>query len=208
VPDAIEPRSALADLHAHGGTASSQASEAGVTVREVRGGAILQLGRPGPEQAVTAALAALGLTALPEMGRLSQGSSIQLLPVGPRQWLLVADDPNERGPTLRDLLAPAFEPVLIMSDAWTRIRIEGSHSGDLLAKGAIIDLHPKQFAVGACAVTAFAGMRIVLWRGVGDDRFDLLVGRSLSVALWHWLVESAEEFAGTCLLAGPTAHIA
>jgi heterotetrameric sarcosine oxidase gamma subunit len=207
VPDAIEPRSALADLQAHGGTVSS-AGEAGVILREVRGGAILQLGRPGPESAVTAALAALGLAALPEMGRSSQGSSGQLLPIGPRQWLLLADDPNQRGPTLRDRLAPAFAPVLIMSDAWTRIRIEGPRGRDLLAKGAIIDLHPKQFAVNACAVTAFAGMRTVLWRGAGDDRFDLLVGRSLAVALWHWLVESAEEFAGTCLLAGPTTHSA
>ena len=207
MPDTIESRSALADLQAHGGTASS-AGEAGVIVREVRGGAILQLGRPGPEPAATAALAALGLAALPEMGRSSQGSSGQLLPIGPRQWLLVTDAPTERGPTLRDLLAPAFAPVLIMSDAWTRIRIEGPHSRDLLAKGAIIDLHPKQFAVNACAVTAFAGMRIVLWRGAGDARFDLLVGRSMAVALWHWLVESAEEFAGTCLLAGPTTHIA
>jgi len=207
VPDAIESRSALADLQAHGGTASS-AGEPGVIVREVRGGAILQLGRPGPEPAATAALAALGLTALPDMGRSCQGSSGQLLPFGPRQWLLVTDDPNERGPTLRDLLAPAFAPVLIMSDAWTRIRIEGPHSGDLLAKGAILDLHPKQFAVDACAVTAFAGIRTVLWRGAGDDRFDLLVGRSLAAALWHWLVESAEEFGGTCLLAGPTTHIA
>ena len=208
MPNAIEPRSALADLQAHDGAVSSHAGEAAVIVREVRGGAILQLGRPGPEPAVTAALVALGLAALPEMGGSSQGSSIQLLPVGPRQWLLVADDPNERGPTLRDLLTPAFAPVLVMSDAWTRIRIEGPHSRDLLAKGAIIDLHPKQFAVNACAVTAFAGMRTVLWRGAGDDRFDLLVGRSLAVALWHWLVESAEEFAGTCLLAGPTTHSA
>lgn len=206
MPDAIEPRSALADLQAHGGTVPS-AGEAGVIVREVRGGAILQLGRPGPAPAVTAALAALGLTALPDMGFLCQGSSVHLLPVGPRQWLLVADDPSEPGPTLRDLLAPAFEPVLIMSDSWTRIRIEGPHSRDLLAKGAIVDLHPRQFTAGACAVTAFAGMRTVLWRGAADDRFDLLVGRSLTVALWHWLVESAEEFAGTCLLAGPTAHI-
>ena len=207
MPDAIEPRSALADLQAHGSTPSS-ASDAGVIVREVRGSAILQLGRPGPAPAVTAALAALGLAALPDMGRLSQGSSGQLLPVGPRQWLLVADDPNGRGPTLRDLLAPAFQPVLIMSDAWTRIRIEGPRSGDLLAKGAILDLYPKQFTVDACAVTAFAGMRTVLWRGAADDRFDLLVGRSLAVALWHWLVEAAEEFAGTCVLARPTTHIA
>lgn len=208
MPDAIEPRSALADLRAHGGAASSEAREAGVTVREVRGGAVLQLGRPGPEPAVTAAIAALGLAALPDLGHLSQGSSIQLLPVGPRQWLLVADDPSERGPTLGDLLVPAFKPVLIMSDAWTRIRIEGPHSRDLLAKGAVIDLHPKQFAVGACAVTAFAGMRTVLWRGAGDDRFEILVGRSLAVALWHWLVEAAEEFGGTCVLAGRAGHAA
>jgi sarcosine oxidase subunit gamma len=207
VPDVNEPRSALADLFAHGGVGAATAKEPGVTVRELRGGVIVQLGRPGPEAAVTSTLATLGLPVLPGMGGLARGSSAQLLPVGPRQWLLISDGPDQRSPTLCDLLAPAFEPVLIMSDAWTRIRIEGARSRDLLAKGAVLDLHPKQFAVDACAVTAFAGMRVILWRGAEHDTFHMLVGRSLAVALWHWFVEVAEEFSGACLLAEPAGHI-
>jgi methylglutamate dehydrogenase subunit D len=200
VADPSEPRSALADLAVHGG-AAALTGEPGVTVGELRGGVILQLGRPGRKAVVAAALANFGLSVLPRMGHAARGPGVQLVSVGPGQWLFVTDGPSPDAAPPHGRLAPAFAPVLIMSDAWTRIRIAGARSRDLLAKGAVLDLHPKAFAAGACAATAFAGMRTILWRGDGDDSFDLLVRRSLAVALWHWLVETSEEFGGACLLA-------
>ena len=50
------------------------------------------------------------------------------------------------------------------------------------------------FAAGACCATGFARMRVVLWRPEVEARYEMLVGRSYALSLWHWLIDAAAQY--------------
>jgi sarcosine oxidase subunit gamma len=113
-----------------------------------------------------------------------------LLGIAPERWLLIVSD--EDGPSAPAALSGAFAIVVETGDAWTQFAISGSAAADLLAKGCALDLHPKVFAEGTCAVTKFAQLRCVLLRAA--DGYRLFVGRSYAASCAEWLIEAAAEF--------------
>ncbi len=73
------------------------------------------------------------------------------------------------------------------------IRIRGTKSRALLAKGTPVDLHADVFAIGKSALTQMAHVSFHLTR-TGADEFTLSVFRGFSESFWEWLTSQAAEF--------------
>ncbi len=166
----------------------------GIELEACEAGTIAHLEGPLEGEALAAILAQLGLGSLPPAGKSGGSAGRRLLSIGPAIWLLVESAAAPPAPDLRGLLARAFEVALDASHGWLRLRVGGRRCRELLAKGCALDLHPREFPPGACAATAFARMRTIVWRSPEASGFELFVGRSYGASLMHWLVEAAEEY--------------
>jgi sarcosine oxidase, subunit gamma len=160
-------------------------------VSEIAHRGVLELARSRKGAALDPVLAAFGIEQLPPTGASASASGSLLLGIGPQLWLLIASD-GVSPEFAQGKLEVAFDVAVDVADAWTQFAIVGSASRDLLAKGCALDLHPRVFRQGCCAITRFAQLRCVLHHnGVG---YRLLVGRSYAVSLAEWLIEAAAEF--------------
>ena len=127
---------------------------------------------------------------LPTPGRCTSDATGLLLSVRPYVYLCVGGEHHSA------TLVERFQVVVDVSSAWTQLAFEGAKVVELLRKGCAVDLHPHMFPAGACCVTGFAKMRVVLWRSSTEDRYDMLVGRSYALSLWSWLLEAAAPYGG------------
>jgi sarcosine oxidase subunit gamma len=110
------------------------------------------------------------------------------------QYYVVADDRTEGA--LYGELKNRLNSVASVSDqshGRIIIRIAGSKSRNVLAKGAAFDLHADEFPVGKSAVTQMAHVGVHLTR-TGDNAFELSVFRVFAESFWEWLTQQAEEF--------------
>ncbi len=131
--------------------------------------------------------------ALPSGPKRVVARDVTFLGTGPRTWF--AFRPGDR-PLASDLGQALGEHAAIVdqSDGYGVLRIAGSRTRALLAKGVPIDLHPRAFAADGVAATVCSHIGIVLWRSDADSSFDIALFRSLCGSFWSWLSESAEEF--------------
>lgn len=136
----------------------------------------------------------LGL-ALPVTPATSASATHAIVWSGPGQWLLRA-----RGKAgFSDLLA-ALSPhaaVTDQSDARAALMLSGPCIRDALAKGCMVDLHPRAFPVGAAALTSIAYIGVHLWRaedGPDGPIFEIMVARSMAGSFWSWFSASAAEY--------------
>ena len=125
---------------------------------------------------------------LPAPGRCISDRAGLLLSVGPEVYFRVGGENDCATPCAR------FQLVVDVSSAWTHLAFEGTKAVALLRKGCAVDLHPRTFPAGACCVTGFARMRVVLWRSSVEARYEMLVGRSYALSLWSWLIEAAAPY--------------
>ncbi|MCK1496710.1 sarcosine oxidase subunit gamma family protein [Bradyrhizobium sp. 188] len=114
---------------------------------------------------------------------------------GPDQWLLIA----RQREGFSDLLRLLSDEVAVSDQSHARAAmcVSGPRAREVLAKGAMIDLHPKVFPVGATALTSFAHIGVQLWRrqdGADGPVFEILVPRSMTGSYWSWFAASAAEF--------------
>jgi methylglutamate dehydrogenase subunit D len=83
--------------------------------------------------------------------------------------------------------------VLDQSHGRVIIRISGSKSRNVLAKGTAIDLHADEFPVSKSAVTQMAHVGVHITR-TDENAFELSVFRGFAESFWEWLTLQAEEF--------------
>ena len=184
--------SALANID--GASVELGSPELGLHLRERRPGKLLHLEGARDSSTIATALASLGITTLPDLGRCVGHETSRLLCIGPSIYLLIEEpQPQNTAVSLEGSFARAFTAALDVSHAWTRLVIEGDRTTDLLAKGSALDLHPRAFPPGRCAPAAMAHMRVILNR-VRVQEFHLLIGRSYALSFWEWLRDASAEF--------------
>lgn len=165
-----------------------------VTVRDAPGIATLMTGGNNPAALAAAVRTQLGL-ALPDKPAAISHGQYHIVWNGPGQWLLL----SETRDSFREMLTTLAGVAAISDQSDSRIifTLSGKHVRDVLAKGVMIDLHPKAFTEGAAALTSIAHMGITLWRGPdGTDGsiFNIAVPRSMAGSFWSWFTASAAEF--------------
>ncbi|MHB0773024.1 sarcosine oxidase subunit gamma [Bradyrhizobium sp. 1.29L] len=143
----------------------------------------------------------LGLD-LPGAGSAVLSSTHGVVWSGPDQWLLLA---RQRA-AFSDLLALFSDHAAVSDQSHARaaLRVSGEKARNVLEKGAMVDLHPAAFPIGATALTSFAHVGVQLWRGEDGPNgavFEILVPRSMASSFWSWFTASAAEF-GCRVMAG------
>jgi len=144
----------------------------GVTVREVAVPQIASVIARGP------------IPALSDGPKRTMRDGTEYLGIGPGKWLAF-------GAIAPDIASSAS--VIEQSGGYGVLEISGRDAVATLEKGFGIDLHPREFAPDAVAVTTVAHMGVILWRGE-NDAWRVAVFRSNAASFWRWLETSAAVF--------------
>jgi sarcosine oxidase subunit gamma len=158
-------------------------------------GVVIELGGHVGMASVLAPAAALGAhygQALTEAPRSHVIGDLTLIWTAPGQWLATSADRNLADRLAADLAGIAT--VADQSDARAVVRISGPKARDVLAKGCLIDLHPRAFGPGQVAMTAFGHINVMLRQVDDGPTFEIALFRSMAGSFWHWLSASAGEY--------------
>lgn len=137
---------------------------------------------------------ALGASLPAVPGTTAAVGEIDVLWLGPDEWLLIAP-PGAQGELVARLHAAIGEEhgtAVDTSAARTAVRVSGPRARDVLAHGCPLDLHPRSFPPGRCAQTLLARERVVLL--ARDDGILVLVRTSAARYLGEWLLDAATEY--------------
>ena len=151
------------------------------------------IARKGRTDAVSSLLHAQYGIALPTAGGSAPAEELVLHWWGANQYSAQAEDLAEA--RLYRELRSHLEGVASCSDqSHGRVifSLVGPRVRDLLAKGTSVDLHPRIFGPGHCAVTQMAHVGVHLAQ-TGPDAFEISVARSFSCGFWEWLAGQAQE---------------
>ncbi len=129
----------------------------------------------------------------------ASGDGVTALWLGPDEWLLSldSDQAEEAAAKLRDALATVHAAITDVSHARTVLGLAGPDAREVLAKGCGLDLHPRAFAVGACAQSTLAKATVILHLVDATPTFEIHIGRSFAQYLWVWLQDAAGEYGFT-----------
>jgi methylglutamate dehydrogenase subunit D len=111
---------------------------------------------------------------------------------GPDQWLLATQSPVIMKQAWSKLAGVAA--LSDQSNARAVLRLWGPKIRDVLAKGCLIDLHPRAFRPGDAALTSIAHIGVHLWQLDERPTYELAVFRSMATSFWAWFEASAGEF--------------
>ena len=132
--------------------------------------------------------------ACPPPGRSVSAGEVTVHWAGAEQWFVIADKFAE-GMLYRDLAERLAGLASVSDQGHGRVilSLSGARARDVIAKGTPVDVHPREFAPGHCAVTQMAHVGVHL-ACVGTDAYELSLFRGFAESFWHWLGEMAEEF--------------
>ncbi len=131
---------------------------------------------------------------LPSIGETATGE-FRILCLAPDEWLLVSNEvgTSTAGQQMHGQFAEHGLAAVDLSHSLVTLGIEGREARAALAKGCGLDLHRSAFPPGLCAQTRFAQLAAIV-DCVGEQCFELYVGRSYSWYMQRWLTDSAAEF--------------
>ena len=150
--------------------------------------------------AAAAAARALGAPLPLAPNTTSAGESVDVLWMGPDEWLVVAPPGTQRHrEALKRALGADHATVVDVSAQRTAIDLAGANARDVLLKGCALDLHPRAFSVGRCAQTLLARAQVILHARTDEPAYRVFVRASFAGYLAEWLLDAAGEYRG----AGP-----
>ncbi len=120
---------------------------------------------------------------------------------GPNSWMVVAGD-AETGRASGELLETLTNAVggqaavVDQSHGRCGLRLSGSSARQVMAKNTAIDLHPRAFGPGQCAMTSVAHMNATIVQVDAVPTYDLFVIRSLARSFAHAIEHACHEFEG------------
>jgi sarcosine oxidase subunit gamma len=122
----------------------------------------------------------------------ADNGSIRAYWLGPDEWLCVSvgQDAKSKFESARRALAGLHGTVTDVSSGYTMLKLSGSGSADVLAKGCGLDLHSRAFGPGQCAQTLIAKCPVLIEH---PDEFRIIVRRSYADYLWQWLLDAARQ---------------
>lgn len=191
----LTPRSGLERLTVPGRRGAATA-QPGITLALRKDLALASvMARKGKEAALVGRVReAFGL-ALPTDRRREGSDALAFAWAGPGQWLAM-----QTGNAGHDLEARlrrecgGLASISDQSDGRQVIRIGGRDARAALAKGVMLDLHPRAFRAGDTAITSIAYIGVQLWQLDEVPTYEFAAFRSFAGALWHFLAEAGAEF--------------
>jgi sarcosine oxidase, subunit gamma len=115
--------------------------------------------------------------------------------VGPDEWFVLGPKGHaaaiEAG--LRSALASIHHSATDVSGGYAVLQLGGTPVRDVLAQGCPLDLHPREFGVGASAGSHFFKAAIWIWQTDEAPRYEVLVRSSFKRYVWLMLERSTLE---------------
>jgi sarcosine oxidase subunit gamma len=147
--------------------------------------------------AAAAAARALGAPLPLAPNTTSAGESVDVLWMGPDEWLVVAPPGTARHlEALERALGADHGSVIDVSAQRTVIEVAGADARNVLLKGCALDLHPRAFGVGRCAQTLLARAHVILHARTDEPAYRVFVRASFAGYLAEWLLDAAGEYRG------------
>ena len=171
-------------------------SDAGVTLAEVRFQGKINLRGDATDARFRDAVAgAVGVEPPAAPGTVATAGDRAILWLGPDEWLVITPD-GAAAPiqaALDAALAGTRASSVAVSDNYTTIRIAGPKARWVLAKGWLVDLHPKSFGPGRVAQSNLALTNAILRQTDDSPSYEIVVRPSFATYLWDWLVDASLE---------------
>lgn len=170
------------------------ASDAGIELRLVADSGFINLRMDARRARAMDAVADILGHGLPvEPNTLAAGTSRSYW-LGPDEWLIVTTAVEVRHlvDALEEALAGHHAAVNDLSGGYVRLQLAGDRVRDVLARGATIDLHPREFGPLQCAQTGLAKCAVLIGHLGEPPVMELIVRRSFSDYLLRWLMHSAD----------------
>jgi sarcosine oxidase subunit gamma len=168
--------------------------------------AIQVLSFNGKHPDTAAAIAtALGIKCSTRPGIVNSDGKTQVCWNGPNSWMIVCSDaeagraPGELFKVLQDAVGDLgatgdLGAVVDQSHGRCGLRLSGLHARQVMAKNTAIDLHPRAFGPGQCAMTSVAHMNATVIQVDDTPTYDLFVIRSLARSFAHAIEQACHEF--------------
>ncbi len=142
---------------------------------------------------------ALGVECSTEPGVCSSDGKTQVCWNGPNSWMIIASDEETgraAGELLQTLQAAVGDLGAVVDQSHGRcgLRLSGSRARQVMAKNTAIDLHPRAFGPGRCAMTSVAHMNATIVQVDDVPTYDLFVIRSLARSFAHAIEHACQEF--------------
>ena len=120
---------------------------------------------------------------------------------GPNSWMVVASDEESGrvpGALLKSLQDAVGDLAAVVDQSHGRcgLRLSGARARQVMAKNTAIDLHPRAFGPGQCALTSVAHMNATIVQVDDAPTYDLFVIRSLARSFAHAIEHACHEFEG------------
>jgi sarcosine oxidase subunit gamma len=160
---------------------------------------VLSFNDKHPDTAAAIATA-LGIKCSTRPGIVNSDGKTQVCWNGPNSWMVVCSDaeagraPGELFKLLQDAVAD-LGAVVDQSHGRCGLRLSGSRARQVMAKNTAIDLHPRAFGPGRCAMTSVAHMNATIIQVDNSPTYDLFVIRSLARSFAHAIEHACHEFA-------------
>jgi len=142
---------------------------------------------------------AIGVECSTEPGVCSSDGKTQVCWNGPNSWMIIASDEETgraAGELLQTLQAAVGDLGAVVDQSHGRcgLRLSGSRARQVMAKNTAIDLHPRAFGPGRCAMTSVAHMNATIVQVDDVPTYDLFVIRSLARSFAHAIEHACQEF--------------
>ncbi len=163
--------------------------------------AIQVLAYTGQHETAAAAIGkSLGIECPIEPGICNSDDHLQLTWNGPNSWMIIDGDAEsgyKPGGLLETLKKAVGEQAAVLDQSHGRcgLRLSGKHARAVMAKNCAIDLHPRAFKTGNCALTPVAHMSALVVQVDDTPCYDLFIARSLARSFAHAIEHACKEFA-------------
>jgi len=142
---------------------------------------------------------ALGVECSTGPGVCNSDGQTQVCWNGPNSWMIIAsDEETDRGAgeLLQTLQAAVGDLGAVVDQSHGRcgLRLSGTRARQVMAKNTAIDLHPRAFGPGRCALTSVAHMNATIVQIDDIPTYDLFVIRSLARSFAHAIEHACHEF--------------
>lgn len=181
--------------HIASGHHGAGTGKAGVTLQEITGRDLLQVGAwPETVAAVAAELgAAIGSAAPAPRGSAVTAGARTAFFVGPDKIWVTAPFADGFSEKLGKLWPSSKAVVTELGHSRTVIRIGGANARDVIARFLAVDTDPALFPAGRVVSAGLHGLGVTLHH-VSNGTYDLYLSRTFALSLVEGIVEVAEQW--------------
>jgi sarcosine oxidase subunit gamma len=164
-------------------------------LRELPPPTLLNLrGEAGADAFRSAVAGVLGVAPPAEPNTVAASGDIEILWLGPDEWLVVAPgDKSELADRLDAALAALHHSVVDVSQGRIVLELEGPEVRAVLAGAVSIDLRPQALGTGRCAQTPLARIPVMLQALDAPARFRIFVRATFAPYVTEWLQSTVQE---------------